>query len=171
MVSQSSVAATDDRLTREQTSRAAAEIEAWPEWTPAQNTTAPPARDAFEQKWVRCRVVNADDEPNIIRNMQQGWRPRQVDTVPPAFKPFVRRFGDFGEVIRNQDCILMERPKAMGDKVRAHVAGRNQRLRQSVQEYMGQRMPRQHGSNGGTVEEFEARATVGAGRPARFGGD
>ena len=40
----------------------------------------------------------------------------------------------------------MEQPKAMGDKVRAHVAGRNQRLRQSVQEYMGQRMPRQHGS-------------------------
>ena len=35
MASQSSVAATDDRLTREQTSRAAAEIEAWPEWTPA----------------------------------------------------------------------------------------------------------------------------------------
>jgi hypothetical protein len=101
---------------------------------------------------------------NVLRRRQQGWTPRAAETVPKEFSMLVRRFGDFGDVIQNQDSILMERPSQYGERMRAHIAAKIQRLDAAVRGFIDERMPRQHGTHGGSVDEINVQTTVGSGR-------
>lgn len=162
------------RLTREQTSHAAMEMENpySGDWAPAPFGSAPPPRDGYEQRWVRVRLGGNDDAQNFLKRTQQGWVPRPFDSVPQGFSVLKQtldaRFGDHGNVISNQDSVLMERPIAMGNKVRAYLSGQNQRLRASIADFVGSQMPRQHGTRGGSVDELDITSTTGNGRVPRI---
>lgn len=155
-----------DRLTREQTSRATAEMEAPDagDWEPTPFTAAPPPRDGMEQRWVRCRIGGTEDVQNVLKRQQQGWTPRPADTLPPGFAGMGQKFDklpDLGNIIGNQDCVLMERPEELGRKVKAYYARQTGRLRESIADFVGDRLPRQHGTSGGTVDELDLQVTTG----------
>lgn len=158
-----------ERLTREQTARVAMEdMGPDDEWAPLPFTTAPPPRPGFEQRWVRIRLVDDYDVKNYLRQYQRGWRIRAADTLPGGYEALKRRldaqFGDQGDVIGNQDCILMERTIALGNKVRAYYVRQNQRLHSQIDDFVGAAMPRTHGARGGMVDELSIQAKVGNGR-------
>ena len=141
------------------------------DWTPPAFTAAPPVRPGMEQRWVRCRVLGTEDYQNILKRQQQGWSARSVESLPPDFAFLSRRFGDMGSVICNQDSILMERPISVGDRMRQYVARQTGRLSDSIRQYVGNQMPRQHGTAGGAVEKLDITSTTGNGRVPRFAGD
>ncbi len=150
----------DPRLTREQTSHATVDMEQWADdWAPEPFTSAPPPREGMEQRWARCRLGPHDDIKNILKKRQAGWVPRPADTIPPAYQAMVTRFGDQGNVIGNHDSILMERPIFIGERMRAFIRKKGERLHASIAANVQESMPRQHGSKGGSVEEFEMSVT------------
>lgn len=68
-----------------------------------------PARAGFVQRWVRTKTRGEDDQNNVFRKINQGWKPRALDTVPKGqFVPNI----DFNglNVIGIHGMILMERP-------------------------------------------------------------
>jgi hypothetical protein len=141
------------------------------DWTPPAFTSAPPPRDGMEQRWVRCRTLGQEDHQNVLKRQQQGWTARESDSLPPGFSFLARRFGDMGSVIQNQDSILMERPISVGDRMRQYVARQTGRLSDSIRQYVGNQMPRQHGTAGGAVETLDITSTTGNGRVPRIAGD
>ena len=141
------------------------------DWAPPAFTAAPPPRPDMEQRWVRCRVLGNEDHQNVLKRQQQGWTARSVETLPPEFSFLARRFGDMGSVICNQDSILMERPVSVGDRMRRYVNRQTGRLSESIRQYVGNQMPRQHGTSGGAVEKLDITSTAGNGRTVRFAGD
>lgn len=154
-----------DRMTREQTTRSALEAESPSyDWEPAAFTAAPPPRPDMEQRWVRCRLGAGEDIANLLKRRQQGWTPRPVDSVSKNFQFLAHRLGDFGNVIQNQDSVLMERPIAIGDKMRAHVQEKTQRYAATVRNMVENNSPRAKGTLGGQVDELSVQSTVGHGR-------
>ncbi|MGB5832591.1 MAG: hypothetical protein WBG92_11455 [Thiohalocapsa sp.] len=69
-----------------------------------------PARDGFKQRWIRAAQAGAADDENLYKAAQNGWVPRQADTIPEHFA--VQRVSDrtFGNVVMAGDMILCERP-------------------------------------------------------------
>lgn len=169
--------ANEDRLGREQTSRSAQEIDQdWSDWEPQPFTSAPPPLEGFEQRWVRVRMGGQDDVQNYLRRMKQGWKPRPAHTLPQAYanlkaKLNQEKWGDQGDVIGNQDCILMHRPVRIGDRVRENLREQNARLSASIRDFVRGNLPAQHGTRGGAVEELNVTTTTGNGRQPRFAGD
>jgi hypothetical protein len=98
---------------RAQQSRAAEKVHETQEqsWaTPALlDTTSIPAREGYTQRWVRTKVKGEDDQNNVYRKINQGWKPRLLSSVPKgSFVPNLDFQGS--EVIGIQGNILMERP-------------------------------------------------------------
>lgn len=74
-----------------------------------------PPRDGYVQRWVRTKVGNENDQSNVYRNTNMGWKPRQADTVSDgAMVPTVEFNGD--NIIGVHDTILMERPARLDEK-------------------------------------------------------
>ncbi len=170
MAANTSIKDTDElRLSREQETRAAVE-DIGPDggWAPTPFTASPPAREGMEQRWIRVRLGGQIDIQNYLRQQQRGWRPRPADTLPSGYmllkQNLEAQFGEQGSIIGNQDSILMERPLSLGNKVRAYYAKQTQRLKMQISEFIGDNMPRKHGTRGGSVAELEMNATVGDGR-------
>lgn len=97
---------------REQNSRDSNNREArnnnW-EYRGVLDATDIPARDNFAQRWVRVSDSTGDDQGNVHRRINQGWRPRQASTVVKGqYVPQINYQG--ADVIGIQGMILMERP-------------------------------------------------------------
>ena len=175
MARQSSIESmsTPHALDREQSDRAY--LDDSEAWTPTPFTAAPPPREGCEQRWVRIRMAGEIDVSNYLRQSQRGWKPRPADSIPAEYcvlkQRMDERFGEKGDVIGNQDSVLMERPIALGNRIRAYYSGQNNRLRASIAEFVGGRMPRTHGADGGRVDEFKLDVDYGAGRIPRIAPD
>ena len=73
------------------------------------DTTDIPAREGFSQRWVRVSDSTGDDQGNVHRRINQGWRPRQASTVKKTdYVPQINYQG--ADVIGIHGMILMERP-------------------------------------------------------------
>jgi hypothetical protein len=127
------------RSSREQETRAAEELhdaysDSW-EASGMLDTSNIPAREGYDQRWVRTKTRNEDDQSNVFKKINQGWRPRQADTVPKGqYIPQIEFNGS--NVIGIHGNILMERPKAIGDKQRAFIRKQSEAQMRSVQENM-----------------------------------
>jgi hypothetical protein len=102
----------NDRTSRDQESRVAEE-----RVNPADEFGTPslldaknmPPREGFVQRWIRTSINNEDDQSNVYRNINQGWKPRLASTVPKGeFVPQVKYQGS--DIIGIHGMILMERP-------------------------------------------------------------
>lgn len=68
-----------------------------------------PAKAGFTQRWVRTKVKGEDDQNNVFRKINQGWKPRPLSTVKKGqFIPNIDFQGT--DVIGIHGMILMERP-------------------------------------------------------------
>jgi len=112
-----------DRLSREQETRAADDVHEDYDGTfddePALlDTKSMPPREGFVQRWVRTTINSEDDQANVYRRMNQGWKPRLADTIPKGqYVPTVNYQGS--NIIGIHGNILMERPIERHEKQQA----------------------------------------------------
>jgi len=112
-----------DRASRTQETRAADVVHevshmSW-ESPALLDTTHIPARPGYVQRWVRTKLRGEDDQSNVFRKINQGWKPRLLDSVPKgSYVPNV----DFNgvNVIGIHGNILMERPVEIHEKHAAY---------------------------------------------------
>lgn len=84
------------------------------------DTTHIPARKGFAQRWVRTKMNGVDDPKNVMKRMNQGFRPRLADTVPQGtFAPTVNS-RQFGDIIGMDGIVLMERPAKLHESHARH---------------------------------------------------
>lgn len=116
--------ATLARNSREQDSRESEVIhdvyaDSWEE-TGLLDTKNIPARPGYVQRWIRTSVRGDNDQSNVFRKINQGWKPRALDSVPKgAFVPNIDFNGS--QVIGIHGMILMERPAALQNRHAEHV--------------------------------------------------
>lgn len=112
-----------DRVSREQELREAEPIhDQYDSWDNdlLLSTEMIPARPGFVQRWVRTTVKGADDQSNVFKKFNKGWKPRLLDTVPKG--QFVMNQDFQGQqVIGIHGMILMERPKHIHERQKEQV--------------------------------------------------
>lgn len=111
-----------DRTSRDQESRVAEE-----RMNPADEFGTPslldaknmPPREGFVQRWIRTSINNEDDQSNVYRSINQGWKPRLASSVPKGeFVPQVNYQGS--DIVGIHGMILMERPADKHDRQQAY---------------------------------------------------
>lgn len=115
---------TNARLSREQTQRVADTIHEDYDDKFQENdllsTKDIPAREGYVQRWVRTSMRGHEDQSNVFKKMNKGWRPRPKSSVPKG--QFVMSVGFQGEdVIGIHGMILMERPLSFALRERRSV--------------------------------------------------
>lgn len=107
-----------ERLSREQETRTAEPIhEEYQQWDQdlLLSTDFIPARPGFVQRWVRTDIKGKEDQSNVYKKFNKGWKPRLLDTVPKG--QFVMNLDFQGQqVIGIHGMILMERPRQIHDR-------------------------------------------------------
>lgn len=112
--------ATDEaRKPREQERRASEPVhEEYPEYYEDDtllSTDNIPAREGYVQRWVRTVLNGKEDQSNVFRKINKGWRPRLMSTVPKG--QFVTKIDFNGtDVVGIHGMILMERPEALHER-------------------------------------------------------
>ncbi len=77
-------------------------------WVRPSSLDAPPAREGYTQRWVRCSIRGAADPKNLNRSHREGWRPRSPETLDEEWRIYAN-FADKNEgMIVVDDLILME---------------------------------------------------------------
>ncbi|MDD5551493.1 MAG: hypothetical protein PHS34_09550, partial [Candidatus Omnitrophica bacterium] len=160
-----SLAPQDDRVSREQTVREAEPVhEAYAEWEDDSmlNTRNIPPRPGYVQRWVRTLVKGQEDQANVFKKYNKGWKPRPLSSVPKG--QFVMHVDFNGiDVIGIHGMILMERPKALQDRQKAAIEEET-RLQMSA---VKQNMYREHDPRSGiTRPEMTEQTNVTRGRNA-----
>lgn len=157
------------RTSRANTSRAAEEVhEARNEFedidfSPANlDTRNIPPRDGYVQRWVRTKVGNEDDQSNVYRSTNVGWKPRAASTVPKgSMAPTVEFNGD--DIIGVHDTILMERPVEVDIRHKQY----EQKLANSQMQAVENDMLKVHDRSSGMGRpENLSRSSVSTGRVA-----
>ena len=84
------------------------------------NTDHIPPREGYVQRWVRTTINGVEDQKNVQKKYNKGWRPRLLDTVPEG--QFVMNIDFQGlRVIGIHGMILMELPKALHNRQKQRV--------------------------------------------------
>ena len=153
-----------ERKSREQESRVADPIhEEYPEYYDDDtllSTENIPARQGYVQRWVRTSLQGKEDQANIFKKMNKGWKPRPLDTVPKG--QYVMKIDFNGsQVIGIHGMILMERPIALHERQKNSIEAQNKSQIMSVKHNMMQvHDPR----SGLTSPEFDLRTSTTRGR-------
>jgi hypothetical protein len=84
------------------------------EWKPADMLDAPPPKPGMEQRWIRIRLGEKDDQRNFQKKFREGWHPIKRSDVPADMEPPTIAFGRFGDVVAVSDLVLCERPLEIG---------------------------------------------------------
>jgi hypothetical protein len=153
------------RLSRTQETRAADDIheDYQDEWeTPELLDTANiPARPGYVQRWVRTKVKAEDDQVNVFRKINQGWKPRTMDSVEKGqYIPNIDFQGT--NVVGIHGMILMERPEAQHRKHMAYNANMTRNQIESVK----QNVFNVHTEGNGMVRpSIKMKSEVHKGRP------
>lgn len=88
----------------------------------------PEARPGYVQRWVRIwRHDGTPDAMNVTRRMQQGWRPRSAETIPPGRIYATARDATHGTVIAVSGMVLMERSIELDGQYRKRLRMRTDR--------------------------------------------
>ena len=157
----------NDRVSREQETRAVEDVHELG-FNPVDdasllNTENMPPREGYVQRWVRTTINNEDDQSNLYRSINRGWKPRKADSVARGmFVPQVNYQG--ANVIGINGMILMERPIELHEKQKAYEDQLSNNQMRAVEANMHKVHER---GSGLTKPEFtEHKSSVTTGRPA-----
>jgi hypothetical protein len=139
------------------------------DWEHVMRTKAPPAREGFAQRWVRMMTAGVEDTANIMKKRNEGWSPRNADTIPTGFFAPIIAHASFGNCIVNGDMILMERPMRVHEKQRRHNAKMASLQASTIERYLERNAPGGRGFSAAEVEKFER--TVSTGRRPKIADD
>ena len=80
-------------------------------WEQSLALQAPPPRKGFRQRFVRVMLQGKDDHTNISKKLRDGWKPREVATLPKNYDVPIIESGRFAGFIGIQGGVLMEMPE------------------------------------------------------------
>lgn len=103
-------------------------------WEPPSHLNAPPPQPGMSQKWIRHTLRGDDDNHNLMKAFQQGWKPRRADTVPADFYPPTIKHGEFAGCIGAPGLILCEMPTERVEKRNAYYRGVTERNTRAITE-------------------------------------
>lgn len=115
---------TNDRNSRDQESRAADNVhdthdDVYEDSPALLDASKMPPREGFVQRWVRTTINDEDDQSNVYRRINQGWKPRKASTVITSeFVPTIKYQG--ADIIGIHGNILMERPIELQERQERH---------------------------------------------------
>ena len=99
------------------------------------DTTNIPAKAGFVQRWIRTKTKGEDDQNNVFRKINQGWKPRPLSSVPKgSFVPNIDFNGS--DVIGIHGMILMERPEKQQEAQRKHIRSATANQSEAVKQNM-----------------------------------
>lgn len=126
-----------------------------------------PARQGYVQRWIRTKLKNDDDQNNVFRKINQGWKPRELSSVPKG--QYVPKIDfDGSEVIGIHGMILMERPVEIHEKHAAH----NRKMTQAQLSAVKNDMHKVHEPGHGlTNPQYTNKSNVTHGRIAQVADD
>jgi len=155
----------EQRASREQELRAADPVhDEYADWDNDSllDTKNIPARPGFVQRWVRTSVKGEEDQSNVFKKINKGWRPRSLDSIPKG--QYVMNVDFQGvNVVGIHGMILMERPIGIHDRQRAQIEEQNRLQMTAVK----QNLYKIHDpSSGLTRPEFDEQSRVSKGRIA-----
>ena len=92
-----------------------------------------PARPGMAQRWVRVNLALSKDPDiaNYDKKIQQGWRPRPVDTVSGYQHPDMN-IGTTDGIVRIAGHVLMERPIETQKRHRQVIQEKTELMTQSI---------------------------------------
>lgn len=104
-----------------------------------------PAREGYSQRWVRSTVKGDQDQANLQRKFNQGWRPRLLSTIPKG--QFVAHIDFQGqEVVGVHGMFLMEIPTPLLERHKKRVREATDLQAQSVRSnFLNSRYPNDRG--------------------------
>ena len=126
------------------------------------DTTNIPARQGYVQRWVRTSIKGMEDQSNVFKKVNKGWKPRALSTIPKG--QYVMRVDFNGvDVVGIHGMILMERPQALHDK----QAKARQELNDLQMSAVKQNLYKVHDSSSGFSRPvMDERTSVSRGRIA-----
>lgn len=130
-------------------------------WNASTLTSAPPAREGFNQRWIRYMAMGQEDIPHMMRKRNEGWEPRHPDTIPNGYFAPIVAHATLGNVVCNGDMILMERSERRGAKQRASIAQLTKNQTGAVERYLSRNAPGGGGFGPAEVDQFERKVTTG----------
>lgn len=128
-----------------------------------------PAREGMAQRWVRVSDSSGDDQGNVHRRINQGWRPRQASTVKKGqYVPQINYQG--ADVIGIQGMILMERPTEQHNSEMAYRKQLANNQMQAVESMLSDVHDPKSGLTKPEFSEYSSDVKTG-GRPAPVADD
>jgi hypothetical protein len=119
-----------------------------------------PPRPGYVQRWIRTSVHGNEDQSNVFKRVNKGWKPRERSTVPKG--QYVMHVDFEGlDVIGIRGMVLMERPQALHDRQRQSVQDATDLQMTAVKHDLYKMKER-----GANVSEFTDQTKVSRGRIA-----
>lgn len=108
--------------------------------------TAPPPRPGFAQRWVRVKLDGRHDGRNIVRRMNQGWKPRSPSSVPGDVYVATIRHGEHAGCIGCESEVLFEIPLSRLHRKRDAIRRDNANQMEGIRsQLVGAHVPNQSG--------------------------
>lgn len=93
------------------------------------NLAAPPARAGYTQRWIRVQdKAGLPDTKRWFEALQQGYRPRDPDTIKLGHNFWPKRQFEGTSVFQVGNCVLCEIPEARRQRLLAKTEANNKRL-------------------------------------------
>lgn len=86
------------------------------QWQRPSVLDAPDPRPGYVQRWVRYKAGNQEDQENIEKAMDQGWRPRERSTVKRGHELTAKSSGQYGKYYVKRGLMLMEMPEKLAQQ-------------------------------------------------------
>lgn len=104
-------------------------------WVRGSSLEMPPAKPAYDQRWIRFMQGNDYDMPNLSRKLREGWKPVGMDSVSEDWKNMHTTQGRVTGIIV-EGMLLCERHKSQTHKrtrfVREMTARRTDALKHDL---------------------------------------
>jgi hypothetical protein len=91
-----------------------------PSWVRPSSLDAPPPRPGMVQRWIRTIVRGADDPRNVNQKMREGWRPREISTIPETYLLNASKADAKAGHFVMDDLLLCEMPQETYDQRAAY---------------------------------------------------
>ena len=89
-------------------------------WVRGSSLEMPPAKPAYDQRWIRFMQGNEYDMPNLSRKIREGWKPVGMDSVSDEWKMQHTTQGRVTGIIV-EGMLLCERHKSQSAKRTKYV--------------------------------------------------
>ena len=90
-----------------------------------------PARPGFQRRWIRTHSLGEQDQMNLFKKHNSGWRPVMLDSIAKGKYVMSVEFGGH-TVIGIKGVVLMERPEQLHVRAKVKVLSNVNRQMEAV---------------------------------------